>query len=154
MKRQKIIDLIITFVVWFIVAMPIHEFWHYQVGSWLGGKGFYITYPNFLSGLCSWADPPSHIWAVCIAGGLGTAIIMFLLTWRALLSPTKWDEDEVFSLAVLGGLQVGYGLSELSLLYAPGGFDYIAPICSLLGALPFMIWRGPKMADWIMKEEV
>jgi len=152
MKRQKTVDLIITFVVWFIVTLPIHEFFHYITAMALGGKGMGITYPNLLSGLCSFPTPFPHMWIAYLAGGVGTAVVMFLLAWRALLSPTKWDEDEVISLFVLGGVQLGYGVVEVSLLYYPQWFNILAPIGAVIGCLPFALWRIPKALDWILDD--
>jgi hypothetical protein len=150
MKIQKTIDLIITFVVWFLVSMPIHEFFHYIAAMALGGKGMSIIYSNPLSGWCSVPSLFPHMWVAYLAGGVGTALVMFLLAWRALLSPTKWDEDEVFSLFILGGAQFGYGVAEVSLLYYPYWFNILAPMGAFAGSLLFGIWRIPKALGWIM----
>jgi len=149
--KQKLLDLVITAAVWFVVVAPLHEFWHYQTGTWLGGSGFYVTYPNFISGYCYWTVSPANVWLVYLMGGVGAGFMMLLLAWRALSSPTRWDEDDLFVLALFGGIQIGYGLGELSLAFRPDLFWPCAVAGSVLGSLPAALWRGPKLAAWVFE---
>ena len=95
------------------------------------------------------------MWLAYLAGGVITGSLMLLLAWRALKSPTKWDEDDLFMLAFFGGAQVGYGIGEVSLAFpqTSGWFYWIAVPLAAIGALPAIIWRLPKLLNWIMNKE-
>ena len=155
MKRQKIIDLLITAAIWIIVTAPIHEFCHYQVGVWLGGDGFYNTFPDLLTGLCHWSVCPDPAWPMYLAGGLGTGLVMWLLAWRAIKTPTLWDEPKVFVLSILGSAQIGYGLGEMSRAFsATADYWYITSTAlAILLVIPTLWWRIPKIYDYFVDSE-
>ena len=152
MRLQKSLNLIIVLLFVFFFSTAIHEFFHYIVGMTLGGKGLYITYPNLLSGFCAWPTPFPHMWIAYLAGGLGTGLVLLLLALRAVKTPTKWDADEAFVFAVFGGMQIGYGIAELSLYFHSESFWWLSIIGCVAGSLPFAIWRGPKLVDFILAE--
>jgi len=152
MRLQKTLNLVIVLVFTFLVSLPLHEFFHFIVGSVLGGKESYVTFPTFISGFCHWPTPFPHMWVAYLAGGLGTGIILLLLALRAIKTPSKWDADEAFAFAVFGGMQIGYSIAELSLYFYPGYFWWLSIIGCVAGALPMAIWRAPKLIDFIMEE--
>ena len=154
MKHQKLIDLLITASIWIIVTAPIHEFCHYQVGVWLGGDGFYNTFPNFLKGLCHWEIIPDPAWPMYLAGGFLTGLVMWLLAWRAIKTPTRQDEDKVFVLSILGTAQIGCSLGELSRAFEVTA-DYwhiTATALAVLLVIPVLWWRLPKYYDYFMDD--
>lgn len=150
-KRQKFFYLIIVGVVWSIVMTPLHEFGHWVVGSALGGQGIGITFSGlFGGGLCHWASAFPNMWLSHIAGGLFAGSIMFLLALKAALTPTKWDEPELFVLTVLGGGQIGYGLAEATL--GTGWFIPLSILGIFVGVLIPLSWRLLKLFDWLFDD--
>ena len=154
MRLQKSINLLIVIIFAPLFSLPLHEFFHFIVGSALGGTGLYITFPTFISGFCHWPTPFPHMWVAYLAGGLGTGIVLLLLALRAIKTPSKWDADEAFMFAVFGGMQIGYGFAELSLAFASTShcFWWLSILGCVVGALPMAIWRAPKLIDFIITE--
>ena len=146
--RGRIINLLIVTVVWFIVTTPIHEFFHYQTAKLLGLK-VWITYPDWFSGLCHFEGSSDAIWVAYIAGGIGTGVLMLLLAWRAVVSPTLWDESDAFILTVVGMAQIGYGIAELSYLYCPDYFIHCAAAGTVIGVAIAMKLRFMPLVYWI-----
>lgn len=153
MRLQKSLNLLIVFLFVFFFSVSMHEFFHYITGTVLGGKGLYVTFPTLISGRCNWPTPFPHMWIAYLAGGLGTGIVLLLLALRAIKTPTKWDADEAFVFAVFGGMQIGYGIAELSLYFHGESFWWLSIIGCVVGALPMAIWRGPKLIDFIMADK-
>lgn len=156
MLKNKIIDIIIYSTVLFFFVTPFHEFWHFTIGTALGGTGFDITYWDLFNGRCTWDAGTVHApWLVYLSGGVITGLFLLAVGWRALVTPTKWDESLQFAAFIFGGAQVGYGLGELSLAFASTQpyFLYFAGASAAAGVLPFMIWRGPKLLKWLAAKD-
>jgi hypothetical protein len=148
--REKITDTVIYSTILFFFVTPVHEFWHYWVGTWLGGSGFSVTFSDLFSGLCSFTTPVHHApWLFYLSGGLLTGLMLLAVGWRALRTPSKWDESLLYPAMIFGGAQIGYSIGEISLYYAPHYFWYCAGTGSALGALPFALWRSRKFLGWI-----
>ena len=155
MIKQKLIDVIIKYIFYFLITTPIHEWFHYQVGTALGGTDYYITYWQLFNGYCHFAGGvPHYAWLAFMAGGVGTGVLMLLLAWRAWMSPTSWDEADLFILSVLGGAQIGWGLAETTLAYPETRhlFTYLMPICVFIGVLPAVIWRFKPFLMWLTND--
>jgi predicted acetyltransferase len=155
MKLHKVINLLIVFLFVLFFSASLHEFFHYIVGTALGGKGLYVTYPSFFTGLCQWPTPFPHMWLAYLAGGLGSGLVLLVLALRAVKTPTKWDADEAFIFSIFGGVGIGYGFAELSLAFPSTEhyFWWLSFIGCFIGGMPFAIWRGPKFVDFLLKDE-
>ena len=70
----------LAYVVGFgLVALVLHEFFHYVTLRALGGGG-YITF-DWEQGFTKFTDLPNHLWAVQLSGGLLTAAFFLLVFW-------------------------------------------------------------------------
>jgi len=146
---HKLIDLLVCFVVWFtVIPLAVHEFFHSLMNQILGGSGY--VYFNFIfSGYMVadvWGEPK---WLVYWAGGIGTALVAGLLWWRAKVSPTKWDLDDEFVLAMVLGWQIGYSFSEIMLYYWGWSAYWIGQFIPFIAiVIPIIIYL-PKVLDWL-----
>ena len=62
-----------------LVALVLHEFFHFVTLQALGGSG-YITFAWDL-GLTHFTGLPNHLWAVRLSGGLLTGAFLLLFFW-------------------------------------------------------------------------
>jgi len=152
LKKWKFIEFFVNGAFFFVLICPVHEWFHYQVGVWLGGEGFYVTYPDLITGLCNWQTLPEWNWVVYLAGGLGTGILLLIRGLMAWKTPTRWDEDVLFWCFFFGGWQLGYGIAEVSLVSTElrSHFWYLATAGSFLGCLPIAAWRAKPLLDWFL----
>jgi len=154
---NKILDLIITFVVWAaFISIPIHELGHHLATVLQGGTAT-IQYQGFWAGFTYTEGlSPGEYQIMAFSGGLFAALIMGLLWWRARTSPTWWDTDDLVVLACLGGMQMLYGLVEGATLgvwgyrgIVPQSFVILAPVAMAAGFLIPLFLYLPKIADWL-----
>jgi hypothetical protein len=148
---HKRIDIVIWLAFFYLASVPIHEFIHWQVGEATGGEISQVTYADWFSGLTSYTQAPDPLWSFYIAGGVGTGLIFFILGWRALSTPTRWDYSIMFSAFLVGGAQFGYGVGELSLAFesSDNWFPLAAAFGTIIGAIiPIMLF-GPRVNRWI-----
>ena len=71
-----------------LVALTLHEFFHFAALQALGGEG-YITF-TWGTGFTHFTEPPDHVWIVNLSGGLFTGVFLLAVFWsgaRARLSP-------------------------------------------------------------------
>ena len=62
-----------------LVALVLHEFFHYVTLQALGGSG-YITF-DWEMGRTHFTGLPNHLWAVRLSGGLLTGAFLLLFFW-------------------------------------------------------------------------
>ncbi len=149
MRLFKVIGFLITLAFFYIAAIPLHEWCHYVASNFLGGQGS-VTYPSILGGFYEFTTMPSHPWIVYLAGGLGVGLIYFGVWWFQFKSPSRWDMDDEFSLALIGATQAGYGIGELmwGMWNLPFWTTYIWAIA---GAAPVIIIYTPRVMNWILQ---
>lgn len=146
MNYQKLLDLAITFIVWAFVSLPIHEYGHW-LGGQLTGVPLSIEYRG-LEGYAISADGQYNLFTY-LGGGLFAAMAFALLWWRARASPTEWDLDDEFVLAIMGAGQIGMALAE------GGAYLYGWPIMKaemiggLVLALGASVWYVRRIARWL-----
>jgi len=153
---NKILDFFITFSVWLIIAVAIHELGHHLATQLLGGDA-YIVYQGFWAGLTYTEGlSPREYEIVAYSGGLFAALMMGLLWWRARTSPTLWDLDDEVILASFGGMQLLYGLVEGATLGAAlritQGYMIMMPIAMVAGFLIPLLLYLPQIASWLQGE--
>ena len=88
-----------------LIAIVLHEFFHYVTLRALGGEG-YITF-NWEFGLTHFTHLPAQLWAVQLSGGLLTGAFLLVVFWGwAWSSQTAHDTNlEVATFAwALGNL--------------------------------------------------
>lgn len=121
MARQKLLDLVICFVVWFAAQLAIHELFHDLALFTMGYGGLsYIKYyfplwtgTDYLPAEAAALLLPWQEWAWSAAGGLGTALFAGAMWWRAMRSPTHWDLDDEAVTGVLAVWHLGRIFTEL-----------------------------------------
>ena len=121
-----------------LIAVILHEFFHFVTLRALGGDG-YITF-GWGHGLTYFTDQPSHLWAVYLSGGLLTGVFFLLVFWFwAWSSRTVHDTNvEVAAFAWALG----------SLAYAP---TELLPSLPTIGLIAFAIGFGTGVAVYFTK---
>ena len=149
MIKQKLLDFGITCTIYCLFGMLVHQWSHLCVAQLMGVQG-YVRYEWMFGGefwATSW-HPQG--WIILLSGGLGSAIVLGLLWWRARVSPTKWDLDDESMLALWGLTQLGQAIAELRI-----GFpDYPLIMVCAAGSATF-IWLCCYMSsilDWLLEE--
>lgn len=154
--KQKIIDLVIAAGVWFFVVTAMHELCHYLAVTWQGGEA-YLTMRGFWAGYAEFTGIPYHSHELVIvyaAGGIGTAILLGLLWWRARMTPSLWDLNHEAVLGVLVAIQLGLGIGEIALADPIRGgqmFAIMSPLLVALFAIPVMIYYAVQIGKWLRK---
>ena len=77
--RQKAMSTLVYMVGFGLVALVMHEFFHYVALRALGGDG-YITF-SLQEGFTHFTTVPDHVWVVRLSGGLLTAVFLLLTFW-------------------------------------------------------------------------
>lgn len=106
----RLMDLVVTWVVYALVMIPLHEAFHYWMASMLGYKAT-IGLPSPFLGYTEIEPVPTnpvHIFLLAVVGGLGVALVYYLISLF-----TKDEETDI----VVGYFAIG------SLIYA--GFEVI-----------------------------
>lgn len=92
-----------------MVALVLHEFFHFVALYALGGEG-YITF-SWAFGFTHFTEPPSHIWIVHLSGGLFTGVFLLAVFWIWAWSSRSRDNT---------GMEAGaFVWAAGSLAYAP-----------------------------------
>ena len=148
----KVGAIIVSLLLFYLIAVTLHEMSHYLVLTGLGGAG-YITFPDAFTGLTYITRPPTHgLWAVYFAGGLGAFALMITLWAISRLTPTRWDMDDEFALAVAMAFNLTYGLAEGASYWWPG----LLPWAWIPGVVAFALIAGiymPWLLIWMGKGE-
>ena len=149
-KFQKIVQLVATFVIWFIIVTFIHEGMH-SLFAYIKGCDAVVRFDGFWAGTC-YCDEIRHNQWFWAAGGLGTAFVTGLLWWLARWSPTKWDLDDEAVLATFGVFQLAYGMTEPLLLTNPAQSHTAIALVSAAFTIPVMLYYAVIWAYWYKEE--
>jgi hypothetical protein len=134
-----------------LVAMVLHEFFHFVAMRALGGDGF-VTF-DWELGFTHFTESPSYLWAVQLSGGLLTGVFLLFVFWFwAWSSRTVHNMNiEVAALAwALGNL--AYAPIEMVVASPTAGaiaFGIGFSTAALLYFEKLMKWlSGPSGAAW------
>jgi len=111
--KLKLYGILVCILLFYLMSIPLHEWGHYWASEIMGGESS-ITFPTPVSGFIHTSNLESGIerWLFGFAGGF-TVFAVFLLLWiQARWSPTKWDLDDEFALAIVGSCQLVYAFFE------------------------------------------
>ena len=148
------INRMIDFGIWlsfFVLAtVPVHEWFHWITGKALGGDMAAVTFPDLLSGRCSWHAAPDALWLVYLAGGLGTGLVFLALAWRTIRTPTRQDDMIAFSASIIGASQVGYGVGEMFVLWFPAWETLSTNASAIVALLIVCRWAIPGLTRWLL----
>ncbi len=147
---SKVGNFIASLLIFAMFAMPLHEAGHSFAAQCFGISGYikmgWLTYGTF------YYDPGQIIpmWQDAIinfAGGGLVALILALLLIFANIG-MKWDEDDQSGLRCILGLQLGYAIGEIFLVYG-SDINYITTsVGSVLGISVAIVYSLPKLIRW------
>ena len=150
---SKYLNLLISFVLFGIVALTIHEWAHYHVAALFGIKGV-VMYSSIVGGtFIPDISTPINTWVVYTAGGIVTALFLFVIWFFATHVGQPWDPDDACAVFTIMMYQFCYGMAETSLFYSQSMFNVLAPISMVVGFLVGVIYYFPKLIVWWSKEE-
>lgn len=100
-------EYIVDFLIFWLVALAVHEFIHLNVLRMYGGEGY--TAFTITGGAVVFTKPPSNYFMFALSGGLGIVAIYGLLAFW------NWkdrDMEEFASILPFIGSQLAYGIFE------------------------------------------
>jgi len=150
MKLFKAAGFLISIIIFYIMAIPLHEWFHYVAGAMEHVSGS-VTYPGLFGGFYVFTPMPSHPWIIYLAGGYGVAFIYYLVWWFAWKNPSKWDLDDEVAVALVGATQFGYAIGELGW----GVWNWpmwISYLLAVAGAGIVIAIYIPRMIEWILQK--
>lgn len=140
---------VLSYVIGFgLVAMVLHEFFHFVALYALGGEG-YITY-GLEIGLTHFTQFPNHFWIVQLSGGLLTGLFLLSVFWFGTWSSRPRSNT---------GMEAGAFVWAVgSMAYAPMEVITTSPIAAAaafgvgftLAATMYFV----RLMDWIAAPEI
>lgn len=141
----------------YLADLPLHEWFHIVAGmKWTGDVLPYATYPHVFDGLANWgtAVPIGQPWWTYLCGGLLVAILWLGFGLGALWTHSKVDEYIVMPFLVVGAMSLGYSLAEMTIGFGfADQFSWSSIVGFCVFSIPVAIWRAPKLAIWLIKQE-
>jgi hypothetical protein len=113
-------EYIICLLLYTYFSTPIHEWLHLNILRWLGGEGYIVQ--TWWGAEVIFTKQPSNPTLVALAGGIGVAILYFLIFY--------WDYydgdlEEASAVLPLIGSQLTYGIFEALFVYRMPLGEYI-----------------------------
>jgi len=143
MKLYRALSILTSVAGFGLLTVVLHEFFHLVTLQALGGEGF-ITF-DWEFGFTHFTEPPSHLWAVQLSGGLLTGAFLLLAFWYWARSSRTVHNTNIEVAAFAWALG--------SLAYAPTELLATSPIVGLtafaigFSAAGVMYFR--KLIKWI-----
>lgn len=130
MKKIKLVDLVLSFLILYFASMCIHEYGHYLMLVALGGAGYIKGFT------CYFTILPTYYFAkilVYAAGGL--LVVMLYLLWNRI----EEDLEDKIILVSVALLHLVYGVISEPLLFVFGN-RIIGEVGSILGHLTMITY--------------
>ena len=147
----KVLNLLIKAGIWSMLLTPFHEACHAQAARWLGAEAK-VVYHSFWHGNTYVYDQSVYnndlYW---MAGGLGVFAICFILWLVAHWTPTYFDLADEWVLAAYGAFQLGYGITEPTILHKQSP-EIAIPLVIGIFLLPVMAYYAYKWGKWVSGE--
>ncbi len=92
-KLHTLADVLVTLVIYYLVGVAAHEFWHCRIAEALG-YGARACFPSWISGFVvvePFPTDPLHIALIGVAGGGGVALLYALISHFT----ADWETDLV-----------------------------------------------------------
>jgi len=112
----KSLPLLLQLFIFAVLAMVIHEYFHFHTARLLGVKAHVVFNADWLGGRMVFETAPT-VWQefwIRLMGGLGTAalfgVLWVLAWWQSWW--TKWYLDEMMLFGFIAILQIIYGIAE------------------------------------------
>jgi len=103
----SIAEYVTCFMVFYLVRLGVHEFFHLEVAILFGGDGYIIK--TFWGASTVLTKMPTHPTVVAFAGGLGLGTIFFILAYW---DWCDWDFEECSALLPHAFSETAYGIFE------------------------------------------
>lgn len=131
-----------------LVAMVLHEFFHFVALYSLGGEG-YITF-SMAVGLTHFTQFPDHAWVVAISGGLLTGVFLLVIFWFGAWSNRPNSNTGMEAAAFVWAIG--------NLVYAPMEVVTSSPAAAAaafgVGFTLAAAWYFVRLMDWIALPEL
>lgn len=153
---SKLSNLVVFFLIFLIMALPLHEAGHSLAAQVFGASG-YIELDWFSGSGIFQATGELNTWQFAIVGFSGggfVAILYGLILWFANVG-IRWGEDDQTPIRLVLGGQLGYGIAEATLGFIDqSAFPALAGILTGIGFLAALLYSCPRLAKWLHDSSV